>query len=359
MNDKVAMAAPSLSAVEAVVMNGDLSKLDPAGRLAYYGKLCERLQIDPMTQPFDWLTLNGKLVLYAKRAAAEQLRKVHGVSVEITSREMLADKELYVVTARARVEPRDAPPRCDESVGAVSVAGLKGEALANALMKCETKAKRRVTLSICGLGMLDETETETIPGAKAAQFQVAEKAAGRPQDAPITEEAAVLRRISGCLTEAGLKAVVEELRLLGPLPEGFVTAVKAKLEEIKALGQAIPASAPLPAHPTSGTPIVATTASALEERPPEKPKARLSVAGGKSVMQLSGPIQKIIEKAAPRTPEENERVIRALEVVLGTETWETRIKDAGGERIANGLGLGKDGLADLASALIDEATRKP
>ena len=33
-------------------------------------------------------------------------------------------------------------------------------------MKAETKAKRRVTLSICGLGMLDETEVETIPGAR-------------------------------------------------------------------------------------------------------------------------------------------------------------------------------------------------
>ena len=43
---------------------------------------------------------------------------------------------------------------------------MNGEALANAYMKAETKAKRRVTLSICGLGMLDETEVETIPDAK-------------------------------------------------------------------------------------------------------------------------------------------------------------------------------------------------
>jgi len=42
---------------------------------------------------------------------------------------------------------------------------LQGESLANALMKAETKAKRRVTLSICGLGMLDETEIGSIPTA--------------------------------------------------------------------------------------------------------------------------------------------------------------------------------------------------
>jgi hypothetical protein len=44
----------------------------------------------------------------------------------------------------------------------VPLGNLKGDALANALTKSETKAKRRVTLSIAGLGWLDETELETI-----------------------------------------------------------------------------------------------------------------------------------------------------------------------------------------------------
>jgi hypothetical protein len=48
------------------------------------------------------------------------------------------------------------------------VGNLKGDALANALMKAETKAKRRVTLSIAGLGWLDETELETIPHGQPA-----------------------------------------------------------------------------------------------------------------------------------------------------------------------------------------------
>ena len=48
-------------------------------------------------------------------------------------------------------------------MGNMPLRSLKGDALANALMKAETKAKRRVTLSIAGLGWLDETELETIP----------------------------------------------------------------------------------------------------------------------------------------------------------------------------------------------------
>jgi hypothetical protein len=59
-------------------------------------------------------------------------------------------------------------------MGAVSIAGLKGDALVNATLKAITKAKRRVTLSICGLGMLDETEIDTIQDAKVVDDPVKE-----------------------------------------------------------------------------------------------------------------------------------------------------------------------------------------
>jgi hypothetical protein len=59
--------------------------------------------------------------------------------------------------------------RTDESIGAVPLDGLNGVDRANAMMKAETKAKRRVTLAICGLSVLDETEVETVRGATVAQ----------------------------------------------------------------------------------------------------------------------------------------------------------------------------------------------
>jgi hypothetical protein len=64
---------------------------------------------------------------------------------------------------------KDRHGREDESTGAVALGSLKGDALANALMECETKAKRRVTLSLAGLGWLDETELATIPGAQVGE----------------------------------------------------------------------------------------------------------------------------------------------------------------------------------------------
>jgi hypothetical protein len=146
--------------IESVIIKGDLAKLSPEERTRYYSEVCRSVGLNPMTQPFQYINLSGKLTLYARKDATDQLRQIHGVSLTIVSREQVGD--VYVVTARATT----ASERSDESIGAVSIGTLKGDALANALMKAETKAKRRVTLSICGLGLLDETEIETIPGAQ-------------------------------------------------------------------------------------------------------------------------------------------------------------------------------------------------
>jgi hypothetical protein len=73
--------------------------------------------------------------------------------------------------------------REDISTGSVSLAGLKGENLSNAHMKAETKAKRRATLSICGLAVLDESEVDSIAGAQAVpveQFHAEPKKASKP-----------------------------------------------------------------------------------------------------------------------------------------------------------------------------------
>lgn len=161
----LALRENGASIVEQVVIAGDLGKLAPAQRVAYYQRTCESLGLNPLTQPFQYITLNGKLTLYCTRAATDQLRALRKVSLTITARETVGD--LYVVTARATTPDG----RTDESIGAVSIAGLRGDALANAYMKAETKAKRRVTLAVVGLGWLDESEMGSIPGAQTIAIE--------------------------------------------------------------------------------------------------------------------------------------------------------------------------------------------
>lgn len=184
--------------IEQVVAKGNLADLSPMDRAAYYVRTCESLGLNPMTKPLAYLELDGKLVLYATRDATDQLRKINGVSVQITSRERMDD--VYIVTARATTPDG----RTDESTGAVSLVKadgewqsnertgkrffkpngkmipLTGDAFANALMKAETKAKRRVALSICGLGFLDESETDSIPNAQPVAIEQAHPAALPP-----------------------------------------------------------------------------------------------------------------------------------------------------------------------------------
>lgn len=157
-------ADPTRQAVEAALIKGDLSQLSVEQRVSYFHRVCESVGLNPLTKPFDYITLNGKLVLYANRNCAEQLRQLNRVSIRITERQRIED--VYVVTAQAT----DKAGRIDESTGAVTVKGMSGEALANAFMKAETKAKRRATLSICGLGLLDETEVSSIPNAVAPKI---------------------------------------------------------------------------------------------------------------------------------------------------------------------------------------------
>lgn len=164
--------------MEQVIAKGDLAKLTPDQRNDYYAQVCNSMGLNPLTRPFEYLTLNGKMVLYARRDCADQLRKINGISVEIMSRDVTDG--LITVHVRAK----DKTGRVDEDFGIVSLGTLKGEAAANAVLKAVTKAKRRVTLSISGLGWLDETEVEDIPAsAKVPAYQAPAVVAARPAQA--------------------------------------------------------------------------------------------------------------------------------------------------------------------------------
>lgn len=139
-----------------VLLAGDLSKMSHEERTRYLMATCQSLGLNPLTKPFDYIRLSGREVLYATKGCADQLRSNRKISLAVTDRKVTGD--LMIVTVRASTMDG----RFDEDMAAVSIAGLHGEALANAAMKAITKAKRRVTLSICGLGMLDESEVRSV-----------------------------------------------------------------------------------------------------------------------------------------------------------------------------------------------------
>jgi hypothetical protein len=177
--------AKAYEIMEAVLIRGDLSRLNPQERANYYVRVCQSVGLNPMTKPFEYLTLNGRLVLYALKACTDQLRSIHKISVTELTR--VERDGAFIVTAKMI----DGTGRTDADIGAVNIAGLQGDALANAMMKAATKAKRRATLSLCGLGLLDELEVETIPDA-------------RPQQVPRTNPKTVVPAPKHRLKEGGI-----------------------------------------------------------------------------------------------------------------------------------------------------------
>src|SRR5262245_53546093 len=126
-------AAPSPEVIAHVLLGGDLSKLTPAQKLAYYKSVCDSLGLNPLTRPFDYLRLSGKEVLYAKKDCAEQLRMKRSVSLGKPRGELL--EGIYTVWVEATLPDG----RTDSDMGAVDLGSAKGEARANLMMKAVTK----------------------------------------------------------------------------------------------------------------------------------------------------------------------------------------------------------------------------
>lgn len=166
-NQKPSVISADNNVISQLILNGDLSKLTATDKVKYYNGYCERIGLDPFTKPFDILRLNGKEVLYCTRSGTQQLNKLHGVSHKITARELIETAGVYQVSVEASLPDG----RCTESIGAVNIAGMKGEMYANAIMKAETKAKRRATLDLLGLGILDESEADSIPNATTVEIK--------------------------------------------------------------------------------------------------------------------------------------------------------------------------------------------
>lgn len=156
---------------EKLLFTGDISKLSQEQKMQYYLAMCSRLDLDPATLPFQVIRFpsQNKEVLYCTKAGAEQLNKKHKISHEIIEKKLEGD--LYIVSVRAQMDSEN-DTRFTDEVGIVDVTGKKGNELGNLMLKSVTKAKRRATLSLLGLGMLDETEAQDVPGSQVVDIHV-------------------------------------------------------------------------------------------------------------------------------------------------------------------------------------------
>ena len=134
----------------------DLGSLTPEQQEQWALEVCQKYAMDIALCPISFIKLNGKVTPYLNRTGSEQLIFAHKLSVKITDPIIIGG----ICTVRATASLPNGTS--NDNIGCVSVEGLTGDALCNAVMKAVTKAKRRAVIGAVGLGFLDETEVDSI-----------------------------------------------------------------------------------------------------------------------------------------------------------------------------------------------------
>jgi hypothetical protein len=151
-----------------LIVDGDLAALSPEQRVQYLTRVTESMGLNPMTRPFGLIRLDGKVTLYALKEASTQLAKRDAVSVRLGEFQYIKERSILMVMVTASTPDG----RTTDDIASVPMGEkLTGEAAANAYMKLATKAKRRAILTHCGLGIIDESEFDTIRNVQVIDDQ--------------------------------------------------------------------------------------------------------------------------------------------------------------------------------------------
>jgi hypothetical protein len=139
---------------------GDLSVLGFDELNVYLNYLIDKYGLDRASAPIRLIRDKdtGKLLPYATKAATDQIRLNNGISVVEQNMQFSPTGDAVIVT----VKVVDRTGRMDIDTGSVLLTGAIGEEYSNKIMACVTKAKRRATLAISGISILDEIEVQSM-----------------------------------------------------------------------------------------------------------------------------------------------------------------------------------------------------
>lgn len=171
-------------AVRAYLRTGDLAMLPDSEKDKVLLKMCEHYSLDPVLRPFILIKLNGKEVWYPTKAATDQVAAKFNLTREVI--EIKENIERGILECRVKITQENSN-RIETCVAAVSIMEfarnqatgkvepqpMRGEAYANALMKVETKAKRRATLGWLGIADMQDPGEESMPESKSVTAEAA------------------------------------------------------------------------------------------------------------------------------------------------------------------------------------------
>lgn len=159
----LAETAKYTAGIKEYFRSGNIAQLSADEQDFIKAKLCERYNLDPILRPFELISFSGgQQKFYMTASATNQLANALSltreiVQLEIDEQRMIAKCTVKVSSPSGRSETCNAfiaiskfqQPK--ERGGIPTKVLLEGEDLANTLMKLETKAKRKATMSFFGI----------------------------------------------------------------------------------------------------------------------------------------------------------------------------------------------------------------
>ncbi len=168
LDDALAGGLAADALLSAVASGKDTRALSNDDRRALLASLNRQLGLNPLSGGVTFLLTNGRETLYVTKQGTDQIARREKLTRETLKGPCVETMEgVKVVICQVRVKHPDGRAETCTATLPFSAGGI-----VNDLMKVETKAKRRATLSLCGLGMLAEDEIETIPGARTVPADV-------------------------------------------------------------------------------------------------------------------------------------------------------------------------------------------
>jgi len=150
--------------IESIVLSGDIGGLTEDERKRIMLRICTDLRLDPAMGAICILkTEDGHEQFYIKGKGTDQLAQKWGVQQKCLEKPSIMDlgdgHRAFVARWSASFEGREI-----DDIGAVPVPQTSWDtkALCNAMMHANTKARRRATLAVLGIGLVDESELDTM-----------------------------------------------------------------------------------------------------------------------------------------------------------------------------------------------------
>jgi hypothetical protein len=267
----LAETAKYTAGIKEYFRSGNIAQLNADEQDFIKAKLCERYNLDPVLRPFELISFaGGQQKFYMTASATNQLANVLGltrevVQLELDEQRMIAKCTVRVSNPNNRSETcnafiaisKFAPPK--ERGGIPTKVLLEGEDLANTLMKLETKAKRKATMSFFGI-MDAGTDYEDRPAAPLAAPDVSRPSviADAHKAAEIVEAKPVLPTEDLNAQAASPTPTEKPAAKRGPKPKAVVVETPNDALEVEASIPTIPevVVAPVVAAPAPA-PVVA------------------------------------------------------------------------------------------------------